>query len=1392
MKLKKTATLFFLVAISLSLKAQITDFLPKITPPSPTAFALGNYGNIPVGLFTGASNIEIPIMEYKTKNISVPIKLFYGSNGLKVDEISGNVGLGWNMNFGGVVTRTVRDLADENQLYLNAPDDISGGPNNAAANQFFYEANMGADTEHDIYSFSFNGNSGKFVFDKNNNPVLLNQQKLKIERYVNGTVNGFLITDTDGVQYYFYEEEDTMFRTIGAGHSVPDTYPTAWHLSKIVHPLGDEVYFTYGGNGIYYTATNSQSLSFPYPFSQSDCDGIYNNVPTLSGIVSQTMRVIGKQIVKINSNNPINGEIDFSYINPGTSGLIDANSNKVSNISQFDKQSTLIEKVDFNYLNTANNRNFLQSISFKDPNKIYSFEYINPTSFPARLSTSQDHWGFYNGVLNNTNIVPGNLSEYGLDKINYNGANKEPNGIFTKTGMLFRIHYPTTGFSEFEYEPNTYYGTQIISPPIVEADLSLSTGIDGMGSINTQKSIFSYNAQTIKITGSTSFDSYNCTPDLNTNHNKGVVSIFCLEDNTTINMYQYNQIGTPANYFSSYSFTPSTSNTPIYFDAQANKTYTVTLTAYSACTNTSCQIFYTPTAPTTQMANIETGGVRIKSTKDYDTSSSPPIYKRYYYAPKSDLTHSSGNKGYTPYYIDLVKQRHVCTGGDGLVACVYVDVQDLKVSSSSMLSLFDTGNSNCFYSDVTISNGGDNFENGGESKKFIIHRDYWGNLVCGSNTINSAPWTNFGWDNGLEINNNVFKVNSLNQFISLKDKANTYKLEDAYTQEIKSYAVRQNCALACGAGNIHSCTTAETSVYSTNPCYGKATGTQVYLNDVNNLDIMEYKNISYWHYLNQTTETQYDLNGLNPVTTITNYIYNNPNHLQLTSQTTTNSTGETLETKHFYPQDMLGDPNVNTMITKNMIAIPLDTQVYKGITKLSEQHTIYGNGAATANLLLPINVYSAKFPNTLTSITIPNVGQLENKVTYDLYDTNGSLLQYTPESGTPVSIIWGYNKTQPIAKIENAIYLSIPTATITNLQSLSDADNDNCITATCKEQLLRNGLNALRSSLASNTLVTTYTYNPLIGITSITDPKGLTTYYEYDGFNRLKFTKDQDLNILQRNCYNYKGQMINCADLSSTTVITFNSVAKSGAFTKNSCAAGGVGSTVTYTVAAGAYTSTLSQADADTKAQTDVTNNGQNYANTNGTCTLVAPTAPTGLAISLITSTSLTLNWGASIGTVANYTVYKNAVLIATLGNVLTYNVTGLTASTAYNFTVYAKDAAGNTSAVSNTASATTPATSDTIAPSIPAITSSSRTSTPTVIINWTGSTDNVGVTGYQLWRDVNSSGTFSLIANPNTSPYTDGSIIAGVGNVYSYKMRARDAAGNWSAYSTVKNQVVP
>jgi hypothetical protein len=127
-------------------------------------------------------------------------------------------------------------------------------------------------------------------------------------------------------------------------------------------------------------------------------------------------------------------------------------------------------------------------------------------------------------------------------------------------------------------------------------------------------------------------------------------------------------------------------------------------------------------------------------------------------------------------------------------------------------------------------------------------------------------------------------------------------------------------------------------------------------------------------------------------------------------------------------------------------------------------------------------------------------------------------------------------------------------------------------------------------------MMTTYTFNPLIGMTSQCDINNRIVYYEYDGLGRLVLVRDQDKNIIKKICYNYAGQEESCD-------VYFN-VEKSSNYTRNNCGAGYEGTLVTYTVVAGTY-SAHTQSGADSVAQNDVNANGQSYANSHGSCLLI-------------------------------------------------------------------------------------------------------------------------------------------------------------------------------------------
>ncbi len=176
-----------------------------------------------------------------------------------------------------------------------------------------------------------------------------------------------------------------------------------------------------------------------------------------------------------------------------------------------------------------------------------------------------------------------------------------------------------------------------------------------------------------------------------------------------------------------------------------------------------------------------------------------------------------------------------------------------------------------------------------------------------------------------------------------------------------------------------------------------------------------------------------------------------------------------------------------------------------------------------------------------------------------------------------------------------------------------------------------------------------------------------------------------------------------------------------------------------------------------------------------------APTAPTNLIGSNITQISVDLSWNASTDNVAvtGYDVYQGTTLLTTLSE-LNYSVTGLTASTNYIFTLYAKDTAGNTSAVSNTLNITTLSPPDTEAPTAPTNLAPSNIAQTSVDLSWNAATDNVSVTGYDVYQDAALLTTVSGVSH-NVTGLT-------ANTNYAFTVYARDAAGNISTVSNTVN----
>lgn len=325
------------------------------------------------------------------------------------------------------------------------------------------------------------------------------------------------------------------------------------------------------------------------------------------------------------------------------------------------------------------------------------------------------------------------------------------------------------------------------------------------------------------------------------------------------------------------------------------------------------------------------------------------------------------------------------------------------------------------------------------------------------------------------------------------------------------------------------------------------------------------------NFLKKTISTEYSISGEVINETINNYYVDQPFLKEVSKM---DSNGNTTKNTFVYPFDanVSGLANVSTLNTLNILK-PIKEIKYFNNEVISTGVFSYQN--IGNNRIVPLNLQTSK-----------GSGPLEIIEGYNKYDAAGNLIEYISKDGILNVILFGYNYNYKIADIIGVNHDQVLLAMgITNIDVLQTKTNSE----------LESIFNSLRNNL-SNAMITSYTHIPLIGVSTITNTKGQKTTYEYDTFNRLKWVKDQDDNILQKYCYNYKGQQVNCDEVVYKNVIT------AGTFKSQLCASNETALPITYTVNAGTYSSIISQNDADLKALNDVSTNGQNYANDFGVC----------------------------------------------------------------------------------------------------------------------------------------------------------------------------------------------
>ncbi|CAD0225798.1 hypothetical protein [Chryseobacterium sp. JV274] len=1114
---RNITSLFFCLSMGAAL-AQTTgskqSTLPNIIPPSAESYKLGAFGNLPVSLFTGNANVDIPVTSFDTENINIPIRLNYFSNGLKVDDMNGSTGLGWNLVSGGVITRVIRDMPDEDhQSSILIPTNIDElGVNHPTVMQFFQDASLDdVDTEQDLYMASFGGMQIKFVFDKKGIPVIYSQKDVVIEGTSGG--NSFTITVDNGTKYYFTDKETTSNRTAGAGHSLISISTTAWYLTKIEDITSGEIVFIENVDGGY-SATMSQSQTLSYttpndgPMYSSCGNPAFIRYPQVSELISHNQTVTGKQIKRIYSNNPSYGEIIFDYLQSGGSSDYKRLQKVTKKIN-----GSIINDVTLNYNLTANNRLFLTSVVDSVLNTTYGFEYNLPDLFPQRLAFSRDSWGYYNGNTSNTNLVP--YKEEVAMWSSYIGASQSVVPQNTAIGILQKIVYPTKGSTEFTYENNTAIEKNVMLSPSERTGTQIkATADDNNGHVENTTVFTPLRTEEISLGGSAQFNSA-CDPaEQVTGKHRAIVSLL-KPGGQAVPLYYKTSTGvvTPAG--NSVTF-PTNNGGGIFAQVQKDEPLTLKLWTLFVCTRSTASASYTTKEAVYGDREAPIGGLRIAKITDA-TENGVASTRKFVYR---DL-----NEQYTeavvlrpPAFEEQLKFTRTCytdppagnIGGpvpNGVERFPYT-----MITSSNINQLFAT-HPNVFYKTVQeIVEGKSNIIH-----KYSVASDDFGKVLRGDNIRNSV-WTNLGWNNGREISTQYLDAGgSLMRTVEMN-----YEEDNSRKYQVDGYSIRKNyenpipknvtytCSAeditkmvsytACTANHHHFYSTSDalkdciapgannvTTYYKTR-CYGKNAGEMItYEEQLDNLDIMQYKNISHFEYLKSQKTTDY-LNG-NAMKTETQYFYNNPKHTQITSQKTIFPDLSTTEKTYQYAHEKSNQ----LMIDKNMVGIPLETktqQTVDNITKVtSREETSYPTAlphAITGNLVLPLSEYSY---DTLS----PTVSSKD--VNYEKYDEKGNILQYREKDGTPVSLVWGYNKTRPIAKIVGALYSQVE-----GLMSTIVARSNEDAADPTKEADLLLALDAFQPV----GMVTKYTYDPLVGVTTITPPSGVRELYVYDSAKRLK------------------------------------------------------------------------------------------------------------------------------------------------------------------------------------------------------------------------------------------------------------------------------------------------
>jgi hypothetical protein len=1100
--------------------------MSKVLPPAPNAFELTKYAGLPVNMSSGSVNTSIPLGEIKQGKVSVPVSLSYNSgNGIKVSQLASRAGMGWVLNAGGVITRSVSGLPDETSTWMPTPPDMMA--NNTATYEFLYKTGQNAiyDGQPDIFSFNFNGYSGRFILNQaeKTKVIFLTATPLKVTTNFNNEYNdlswSMRITDPNGIEYYFggtnaTEKSKSIPLGSGCGRNFDLYAASAWYLKKIkVHGV-EEITFNYTACTFEYLSDISETLIRTPAGTLLDSynpSGINTPCPqqSESKICASNLRSEGVILQSISSKLY---NIKFRYVSR-TDILGDS---LLSAVDFYKKsldpvpQPTLYDSYNLTYTHSVNSgtldvnipiatllsRPFLTKVSrtISTPVQDHVLSYININAMPIRLSYNQDYWGYYNGAFNQHLVPPSNDANNELI-FPSDLANRDPKGDFAKFGLLNKISYPSGGADSLVYEPNTVYATRREILPRA----TYTTTIQGTGIKELEQTTYAF-----RTVGMVSFD-LTCNIDETGANTAHQWSIFQLFHNGYIEREQLVNPG------STYSM-----NLPLEGD------YTLVISSYGKRAIGIAAIKYRSEGPAVTK-NYEAGGVRLVKNITMPMIGNN-LQKTFIYASLSSQSQSSGFLRMVPnntqYYADLPIYM-----SDVYKQCLY----KTGYSTPNLPLEFPAGG-HIFYTDV-IELKDNIWENGG-----VAHH-YMGSpggdpYSLKGNVIPGAPVSAIGFEPGMETATKTFATTGFaggNYTTKTLQEVSTHYQQDSRLHKYMDiFMVRKKFDIPGGP-------------------------TPLYEHMFNAFDVAVYSLARKWVYADTVTTTSYDIDGTNPLVSKQVFIYADTNHLQVSEVKTIMSDEKVNSIKLDYPHQMVQN-GITTpyteMIAANIITTPVIQQQYINnvfLQSVTTNFNNWGNG-----------VFEPQ--------TIQRKQGADDALTYvriHSFDSDGNLLSQSQENGMRISYKYGYRNSRLVAEAKNA--------TPTEFFSENFEEHSSAVTGIAHtgskyyngpytvswaipnarqykvtywyldgakwkyaEQSYAGSL-VLNSGSAIDDVnvypvdgqLSTYTYDLATGTQSQTDTKGLTMYYEYDTSLRLKNIKDDKGYIVKNYEYNLNGTQIN-------------------------------------------------------------------------------------------------------------------------------------------------------------------------------------------------------------------------------------------------------------------------